>query len=269
MEKRLKAYTLFSSSKGNCTYVEYGEDRMLIDAGVSCRLISSALSSVGADIRAIDAVFVSHEHSDHTKGLQVLSKRCRLPIYTDALCMQLIAVGCPEAQEHLVPVEAGDTVYIGDIKVEIFPTSHDSVRSFCYRITAGDSCLGFATDTGCVSEEVQNAVFGCDGVVIESNYDEEMLQNGPYCAFLKKRIAGKRGHLSNGECACLAPVLARCGTRSIVLAHLSETNNTPALAYSASRGKLREYGFTIAGETFAADLRLQVAKPAGIVEIMP
>lgn len=269
MEKRLKAYTLFSSSKGNCTYVEYGADRILIDAGVSYRLIASALSALGTDMRDIDAVFVSHEHSDHTKGLQVMSKRCGLPIYTDALCMQLIGVGCPEAQEHLVPVGAGDTVYIGDIKAEIFSTSHDSVRSFCYRITAGNTSLGFATDTGCVSEDVQNAVFGCDGVVIESNYDKVMLQNGPYRDFLKKRIAGKRGHLSNDDCACLAPVLARCGTRSIVLAHLSETNNTSALAYSASSAKLREYGVTIAGETFAADVRLQVAKPNGTVEVMP
>ena len=116
---------------------------------------------------------------------------------------------------------------------------------------------------------MQDAVFGCDGVVIESNYDDDMLRNGPYSAVLKSRIAGRRGHLSNAECACLAPVLARCGTRSIVLGHLSETNNTPELAYKASREKLREYNITIAGETFAADVRLQVAKPSGTVEIMP
>lgn len=267
MEKKLKAYTLFSSSKGNSTYIEYGSDRALIDAGVSAKQIASSLSALDTGLGKINAVFVSHEHSDHTKGLQTISKNYGIPVYTDPLCMQLIGVSSPAAYDMLVPVEAGDTVYIGDIKLEIFPTPHDSVRSFCYRITAGDRSLGFATDIGHISDAVQDAVFGCDYVVIESNYDEAMLVNGPYNAMLKRRIAGKKGHLANEMCACLAPVLARCGTRSIVLAHLSETNNTPALAFSATRDKLKEYGVSIAGEAFAADLRLQVAKPAGIVQI--
>lgn len=128
--------------------------------------------------------------------------------------------------------------------------------------------MGYATDIGHVSEGVQDALFGCDAVLVESNHDLTMLENGPYTPSLKKRIAGKNGHLSNSSCACLAPVLARCGTRSIVLAHLSETNNTPQKAYSASRDKLREYGVTIAGETFAADLRLAVAEPKRIVTII-
>ncbi len=267
MEKKLKAYTLFSSSKGNSTYIEYGADRVLIDAGVSAKQIGSALSALDTGFGKINAVFVSHEHSDHTKGLQTISKNHGIPIYTDPLCMQLIGVGSPNAYDMLVPVEAGDTVYIGDIKVELFSTPHDSVRSFCYRITAGNTSLGFATDIGHISDAVQDAVFGCEYVVIESNYDEDMLVNGPYPAMLKRRIAGKRGHLSNELCSCMAPVLARCGTRSIVLAHLSETNNTPALAYETTRDKLKEYGVSIAGEAFAADLRLQVAKPAGLVQI--
>ncbi len=267
MEKKLRAYTLFSSSKGNSTYIEYGSDRLLIDAGASARQIAASLACLNSGLSALNAVFLSHEHSDHTKGLQTISKQYGLPIYTDPLCMQLVAVNSPNAYDMLVPVEAGDTVYIGDIKVEIFPTPHDSVRSFCYRITAGDESLGFATDIGHISDAVQDAVFGCDYVVIESNYDETMLTNGPYPAMLKRRIAGKKGHLSNELCACLAPVLARCGTKSIVLAHLSETNNTPKLAYDTTREKLLEYGVSIAGEVFAADLKLQVAHPCGIVEV--
>ncbi len=267
MEKKLTAYTLFSSSQGNSTYIEYGTDRVLIDAGVSARRISAALADLGTGLGGIRAVFVSHEHSDHIKGLQIISKNYRIPVYTDPLCMQAARDACPDACGLLVPTSAGDTVYIGDIKIEVFPTPHDSVRSFCYRVSAGGSSLGFATDIGHVSEAVQDAVFGCESVVIEANYDDGMLQNGPYPASLKRRIAGPNGHLSNELCACLAPVLTRCGTRSLVLAHLSQNNNTPDTAYSAVCGKLHEYGVKIAGEAFAADLRLQVAKPDGTVRV--
>lgn len=267
MEKKLKAYTLFSSSKGNSTYIEYGGDGFLIDAGVSARRLQAALSALGTGLERIRAIFVSHEHTDHIKGLQAISKSFAVPVYTDPLCLELVGESCPAAVERFVPASAGDTVAVGDLKVEIFPTPHDSVRSFCYRISAGGESLGFATDIGHISEAVQDAVFGCENVVIEANYDDEMLKNGPYSAALKRRIAGQRGHLSNELCACLAPVLARCGTKSIVLAHLSETNNTPDTAYAAVRGKLREYGVTLAGETFAADLKLQVARPDGAVQI--
>jgi len=268
MEKRLKAYTLFSSSSGNCSFVEYGSDKLLIDAGASAKAINDSLLSLGSDLSAVRGILVSHEHSDHTKGLQVISKRYGIPIYTSEKCMSYIGVNSPDAEEMLINVEAGDTLHIGDICVNVYPTPHDSVRSFCYRVQAGNTTLGYATDIGHISDAVQDAVFGCDAVVIESNHDLFMLENGPYNATLKRRIAGKKGHLSNDACACLAPVLARCGTRSIVLAHLSETNNTPEKAYEASRSKLREYGVTIAGETFAADLRLAVAAPKHIVTVI-
>lgn len=268
MEKRLKAYTLFSSSSGNCSLVEYGGDKLLIDAGASAKAINSALSVLGNGLEGIRGILVSHEHGDHTCGLQTISKRYGIPIYTSEKCMDYIAVKCPDAESQLIPVEAGDTVYIGDICINIYPTPHDSVRSFCYRIQAGSGTLGYATDIGHISDAVQDAVFGCDAVLIESNHDTEMLENGPYPMSLVRRISGRTGHLSNRSCACIAPVLARCGTKSIVLAHLSETNNTPEKAYSASLEKLTEYGVKVHGVDFAADLKLQVAPPKGIVQIM-
>lgn len=268
MEKKLKAYTLFSSSSGNCSYVEYGSDRLLIDAGASAKAINEALTSLGSDLSTVRGILVSHEHGDHTRGLQTISKRYGIPIYTSEKCMDYISVNSPDAEAMLVNVEAGDIIHIGDIEIKVYPTPHDSVRSFCYRLQAGNTCLGYATDIGHISDAVQDAVFGCDAVVIESNHDLFMLENGPYNAALKRRISGKKGHLSNESCACLAPVLARCGTRSIVLAHLSETNNTPEKAYAASRAKLKEYGVTIAGEAFAADLRLAVAEVKRITPII-
>jgi len=223
--------------------------------------------SLGTELSAVKGIFISHEHGDHIKGLQIISKRFGIPIYTSAKCMDYISVNHPEAEKHLVDVTEGDTVHIGDIAVSIYPTPHDSVRSFCYRLQAGNTTLGYATDIGHISDEVQDAVFGCDSVLIESNYDPYLLENGPYPQFLKERIGGNRGHLSNTACACIAPVLARCGTRSICLAHLSENNNTPRLAFDATKERLNEYGVKLCGETFAGDLRLQVAGVAKITEI--
>lgn len=267
MEKRLKAYTLFSSSKGNSSLVCYGGDAFLIDAGASCKQLEECVTSLGYSLNALRGIFISHEHSDHTKGLAVLTKRYGLPVYTAPECMAVISMTAPCAEEHFVPTAGGDTVHMGDMRITVYPTPHDSVRSFCYRIETPRGSLGYATDIGHISDEVQDAVFGCDSVLIESNHDKELLSTGPYPDFLKRRIGGSHGHLSNEACACIAPVLARCGTRSITLAHLSETNNTPKLAYEESRRRLLEYGVSLCGESFAGDVRLQVAPVSEIMEI--
>ncbi len=264
---RLQAYTLFSSSRGNCAYIKYGKTELLIDAGASAKQINSSLNSLGTDITNIRGIFVSHEHSDHTKGLQVISRRLHIPIYTDPDCMNLIGINAPEAESCLVPTLAGDSVEMDGLKIHIYPTPHDSMRSFCYRIETERETLGFATDIGHISEAVQDALFGCDCVLVESNHDLGMLEHGPYHPTLKRRIASDRGHLSNYACSCLAPVLARCGTRSIVLGHLSETNNTPRLAFTETREKLAEYGVKLCGESFAGDVKLQVAAVQEITQI--
>lgn len=267
MEKKLKAYTLFSSSKGNCTYICYGKDALLIDAGASLRGIETGLGILGTSVAALGGILVSHEHSDHVKGLGMISKKHGLPIYTDPECMAVIATTAPEAEGCLVPTLAGDRVTVGDLTVTVYPTPHDSVRSFCYRIETPRGTLGYATDIGHISDSVEDAVFGCDSVVIESNHDTALLKAGPYPQFLKKRIGGSHGHLSNEACACLAPVLVRCGTRSITLAHLSETNNTPRLAAEESEKRLKEYGIKLFGQSFAGDVRLQVAPVNRIMEV--
>ncbi len=264
---KLRAYTLFSSSKGNSTYVCYGKDSFLIDAGASMKGIGDAIESIGGALSGVRGIFVSHEHSDHTKGLEVISKKHGIPIYTDPKCMELIGISAPTAEEQLIPTLAGDIVHIGDIQITVYPTPHDSIRSFCYRIETPAGSLGYATDIGHISDEVQDALFGCDSVLIESNHDTELLKLGPYPSFLKARIAGQRGHLSNAACACLVPVLARCGTRSVTLAHLSETNNTPKLAFEASKARLKECNVSLCGEDFAGDLRLQVAAVSAVTEI--
>lgn len=265
----LKAYTLFSSSKGNSTYISYGKSSFLIDAGGSMKGICERLLALGTELGRLQGIFISHEHSDHTKGLEIIAKNFDIPIYTHPKCMDIIGMHAPSAEQHLIATEGGDVAYIGDIKITVYPSPHDSVRSFCYRIESPGGSLGYATDIGHISDEVQDALFGCDSVLIESNYDKELLECGPYPDYIKARIQGRRGHLSNAACACITPVLARCGTRSITLAHLSETNNSPKLAYDESRRRLLEYGVSLCGESFAGDVRLQVAAVSDITKITP
>ncbi len=267
MNNKLTAYTLCSSSSGNCTYIKHGDTELLLDAGATARQIDASLKALGSGICNIRGIFVSHEHSDHTKGLQTLSKNLHIPIYTDPKCMALIAIKAPAAEDCLCPTYAGDIIEMDGLRISVYPTPHDSARSFCYRFETDKESLGFATDIGHISDAVQDALFGCDYVVAESNYDEEMLEYGPYPAFLKERIASKRGHLSNKDCASLAPVLAGCGTKSLVLAHLSETNNTPRQAFTACRDRLAEYGVSLCGESLAGDMLLQVASPTQAVKI--
>ncbi len=267
MSEKLIAYTLFSSSDGNCTYIKYGDTELLLDAGASAKQINTALNGLGSDLTKIRGIFVSHEHSDHTKGLQVVCKKLHIPVYTDPACMALVSMKSPAAEECLCPTFAGDCVEMDGLRITVYPTPHDSVRSFCYRFETERESLGFATDMGHVSDAVQDALFGCDYVVAESNYDEDMLKFGFYPQILKNRIASKNGHLSNSACACLATVLARCGTKSLVLAHLSKNNNSPRVAFDTCKQTLTEYGVSLCGEGLAGDMRLQVASPCSPVKI--
>lgn len=267
MSPDIKVFTLFSSSKGNCTYIKYGSDEILIDAGASATAIEASLSSLGSSLSNIKGILVTHEHSDHVKGLEVISKRFHVPVYMSEKSEALVSINAPTAADNAVLIDSGDELVLGDIGVKVFDTPHDSVKSLCFRIELGNKTLGFATDLGHVSDSVQDAVFGADGVIIESNHDEAMLRNGPYPYHLKERILGKNGHLSNSSCAALLPALVRCGAKGIVLAHLSENNNTPFLAYRQSAEMLRSYGVKLSGEEFAADACLRVAEVKSPTEL--
>lgn len=267
MSPEIKVFTLFSSSKGNCTYIKYGSDELLIDAGASAKAIEASLSSLGSSLSKIRGILITHEHSDHVKGLETISKHHHIPVYISDKSEALVSLNSPTVSDNAVLIDAGDELVLGDIGVKVFKTPHDSVNSLCFRVEMGNKTLGFATDLGHVSDGVQDAVFGADGVIIESNHDEAMLRNGPYPYHLKERILGKNGHLSNSSCAALLPALVRCGARGILLAHLSENNNTPFLAYKQSAEMLRSYGVKLSGEEFAADACLGVAEVKSPTEL--
>lgn len=252
-----KAIPLFSGSAGNSTYIKYGADEILVDAGVSCRQLETALTSIGSSLSKIRAILVTHEHSDHIKGLEVISKKFHIPVYINENSLNGIEKDSARtAISAFAEIKnAGDSIQIGEIHADIFKTPHDACGSVGFRFTFSDgSTLGYATDIGYITKGIAAALFGCESVFLESNHDIAMLKNGPYPYYLKERIMSDKGHLSNASCAEFIPHLYKNGTKKVVLAHLSEHNNTPALAYSASLEALGK------AEIDPMDFKLTVAK---------
>ena len=250
-----KAIPLFSGSSGNCVYVKYADEEILIDAGVSYKRICAALEKIGTDIQNIKAVLTTHEHCDHVKGLPVLTKHNNIPVFINRnsagfFDAPLDELFCGQARIK----DPGDTITFDSFEVNVFATPHDSAGSCGYHFTFSDGTrFALATDIGNVTDEIASHLLGCKTVIIESNHDIKMLKNGPYPFHLKKRILSDHGHLSNDACAQFIPKLVEAGTEKIILAHLSEENNTPELCYKTSAAALAEAGFT------PNDVRMTVA----------
>ncbi len=263
------ACTLFSSSKGNCTYIKNGGEEFLVDAGVSPRSIECALSALDTSIKNLKCIFVTHEHSDHVKSIIPLIKKYGITVYTPFMSKKAL-----ERQDcvcqSIIPFDDGLDAHIclDETRVTPFRTPHDAEGSVCYRFDFGSTSLGYATDIGHITPKVEECLLGCEAVVIESNYDTSMLKNGSYPPHLKRRICGSYGHLSNTDCASFAPRLANSGTVSMVLAHLSEENNLPALAFSETSGSLAMSGIRVCKNGNVADVSLSVAPKAGICKII-
>ena len=250
--------TVFASgSTGNCALVEEEDTCVLVDAGISARRIRAALRSLGRDFADLSAVLVTHEHSDHIRGLETLAKKCEAPVLTSPVTAARLRLFVPAAAERICAVPVGEETDIGALTVRSFPTPHDVPESVGYILT-GSRSFGFCTDTGCVTEEMRAALQGCAGVLIEANHDIEMLRNGAYPFHLKKRILSERGHLSNAACAALACELAGRGTETIVLGHLSRENNTPGTARAAVWEALEREGHNV---------RLMVAPAEGALSV--
>lgn len=226
----LTVHSIASGSEGNSLLVSAGGTHILVDAGISARRITAALLSLGLTPGDIAGVLVTHEHSDHTAGLATLTKQYRLPLYASGGTAGALCARIPHAADvlHLLPRQG--VLTLGEAQVTVFPTSHDAAESIDFRFDCGGAALGVLTDTGCVTPEAEQALQGVDLLVLESNHDEDWLLSGPYPYYLKQRILGNRGHLSNDAAAALAQRMASAGTRQFVLAHLSRENNTPERA---------------------------------------
>lgn len=229
--------TFASGSTGNCALVASSGGNILIDAGISMKRIRENLSQSGLTPENLEGILITHEHSDHISGLAMLTKYHSVPVYAPGILAGNLCRAVPGLERCLHIFEVGKPFAVGGLSVTAFHTSHDTDESVGYRIEGG-CALGFATDMGCVTDEVENTLLGCGAVLIEANHDRDMLVSGPYPTHLKHRILSPRGHLSNDDCARLAVKLAGAGTKYIVLGHLSRENNTPELAYKTVRAAL-------------------------------
>jgi len=256
----LRYCSLFSGSSGNCTYVGTGEGGVLIDVGVSARRITTALKERDIDPCSIRAVLLTHEHSDHISGLRVLSKQFHWPVVASRGTLDALASHDQvTADQKLYMLPADRSLTVAGMQITPFSTPHDSRECYGYRLDTEDGrSLAMTTDLGYMPQSVLNVITGCGFLHIESNHDVEMLRTGPYPPWLIQRIRGQGGHLSNEECAVVLPRLVEAGATRIVLAHLSEHNNTPALAEQTANNFL-----SAAGATVGRDYLLSVAKPTG------
>lgn len=235
-----RIYPLFSSSSGNSHFVGAHDAGILIDAGVSCKRICQALCQNDIPKEAVKAIFITHDHSDHISGLRVFTKCRPVPVIATERTLEfLLEHDHIDPRCKLIAIENNEITGFG-FSVKAFKTPHDAVSSVGYRIRTPDGkTVSLCTDLGHITEEIDQNLLGSDLVLLESNYDEHMLKNGPYPFMLKKRIASPYGHLSNTDSAREVRRLLENGTKNIILAHLSRENNTPIVAENAL---MRELG---------------------------
>lgn len=250
----MRVCNLASGSKGNCTYIESDTTRLLVDIGVTAKYVVDNLAELNVAPENIDAILVTHEHSDHIKGISTFARKYNTKIFCAEVlkeCLLNQLQGC----EGLIYCYSGE-FELGDLRIVPFPVSHDSVACFGYRVMDGDASVSLVTDLGFCPDSVFKIIKSSAVVYLEANYDPEMLFACHYPPFLKKRIMGNCGHLSNKDCAVVAEKLAYSGTRQIVLSHISENSNTQFLAYTTVKDYLESKGILI-GQNIRLDITSQ------------
>ena len=247
----MRLVPLASGSRGNATLVELGRQQLLIDAGVSATALAKRLEEAGVDPHRIDAIVLSHEHEDHSRGAARFSRKYGVPVICSVQTLEAMD-GSPK---HFAAWHAlgGGICDLGGAEVESFPVPHDAAAPVGFLLRGEGLRLGIATDLGHATTLVVERLRGCHVLMIEANHDDRMLRDGPYPRSLKQRVAGRFGHLSNREAASLLGETVDGECCAVVLAHLSEKNNRPALAREQAQRVLR----SAAGGS--ADLRIAQA----------
>lgn len=250
----VKFYSLVSGSSGNCSVISDGKTNILIDCGINGKVCETQLSKVGIRADGINAILITHEHTDHISGIGVMSRRYNIPIFANKKTWEGIwSSKCNVGKitdENIRIIENDVEFEIGTIGACAFKTPHDSAESVGYNIFIDSDKFSVATDMGRVDKGVVARLLGSKSVLLEANHDIEMLKNGIYPYWLKQRVLGDFGHLSNESSAKIAACLAKNGTKHITLGHLSHENNSPNMAYSTVQKTLNKDGARIGEDVF-------------------
>ena len=262
----LNLYPLYSSSSGNMYLLESEKANILIDIGVTYKKVKESLEAISKEASNIDAIFITHEHSDHIKGLNIFIKNHpNVAVYTSTGTGEYLKNSLTKAKitnfNILDIFETSSKIQIKDLTIEAFKTSHDAIDPVGYKISCDDKSVTIATDLGVMTNDVFSYLSTSSFPVIESNYDKNMLFAGKYPFEIKRRIDGPYGHLSNEDSGQVILKLAKNGTRNFLLSHMSENNNIPELAketilstLSLSGFDIKEFNINIATKDFSAEV---------------
>lgn len=234
----MRVCLLASGSKGNSLLIESGQTRILVDAGLSAKELRRRLDLIGVEAESLSALLITHEHSDHIRGLGPLVRQLKLPVYLQTdLARTLPDVGKPECVHEFVD---GESFEVNDLTVRPFAVTHDSLAPVGFCLAGEHGKVGIATDLGVATRLVVDCLKDCRALIVETNHDEELLRDGPYPWKLKQRVRSNHGHLSNVAGRSLLQELLWDGLETVFLGHLSETNNRPELALASINSLLNE-----------------------------
>lgn len=254
----MRLCSIASGSSGNCIYVGSEATHLLVDVGISGKRVEAGLAGLEVTGRDLDGILITHEHADHISGLGVLARKYEIPIYATEGTIRAIRKNCAGNLDPALfhRVRADEKLVIKDLTLNPMRISHDAVEPVAYRISYGSRRVAVCTDLGIFNDYTVECLKGMDAVLLEANHDVHMLEAGPYPYYLKRRILGERGHLSNENCGKLLNRIVHDGLQTIILGHLSKENNLPELAYESVRMEI-----TLGDNPYnAGDFRMLVAK---------
>ena len=250
-----KFCSLYSGSTGNSLLVQSDRNKILIDAGESCKKIEEGLSNINVDIKDIDAIIVTHEHSDHVKGLGTLSKKYNIPVFANiGTWNSMIEQKNKISNDNINIFKTNEEFKIGDFFITPFDIPHDATEPCGFNICYKNNKISIATDLGHITENIMYHLENSSFILLEANYDPEILKCSSYPYILKRRISGPQGHLSNDLAGKLVSHLMKYGLKQVMLGHLSKENNFPELAYKTVVEKIIENNLN------ESSIRLNVAK---------
>lgn len=241
-----------SGSNGNCYYIGNDEDAVLVDVGISRRQVLERMAIKGLKPQKIKAIFISHEHSDHYRGVRVLSQKLGVPVYMTLKTLE--SSWHPDRPDKIISFSPGDVVCVGSFAIHTFLKNHDAAEPCSFRIEHNGINVGVFTDIGEACENVTEQVGMCQALFMESNYDERMLWDGPYPYHLKRRVSGDHGHLSNIQAFELVEKYHHPDLKVVFLSHLSQENNRPDIAAEAFKSLENRFDVKLTNRFAAAEL---------------